>query len=119
MKKERDELKRNSQSAAVTTGIPSSDALAEKDTEITTLRMEGNYSHKYWAHFPPGEKLSKQILKLESTVKSLRASKKEDDKSISSLKERLQNTENLLEAKVTKLKELEEESKKYSGKHLP
>ena len=44
-----------------------------------------------------GEKLAKQILKHESTIKSLRATKKEDDSTITSLKERLQNTENLLE----------------------
>jgi hypothetical protein len=62
-----------------------------------------------------GEKLAKQILKHESTIKSLRATKKEDDSTITSLKERLQNTENLLEMKVTRLKELEEESKKFIG----
>jgi DNA repair exonuclease SbcCD ATPase subunit len=82
-------------------GVDYSSLYADKDKEAATLRMEG-------------EKLAKRILSLEAHSKTLKATKLENDKAISSLKERLHHTENLLETKISKIKELEEESKKYS-----
>lgn len=48
-------------------------------------------------------------------MKGLRETKKEQEKQIQSLKERLTNTENLLESKNARVKELEEETRKYAG----
>ena len=90
-----------SSSNSNTSNNSSSTILAEKEKEVSELRMEG-------------EKLAKRILSLEGYNKTLKASKIENEKTITSLKERLLNTENLLESKVLKVKELEEESRKYS-----
>jgi hypothetical protein len=48
-------------------------------------------------------------------MKKLRATKEENENTIKALKERLTNSENLLETKVTRLKEVEAAFKKQSG----
>lgn len=62
-----------------------------------------------------GESLSKKQLKMEALGKQYKATKTDDDKTIKELKERLTTTEDLLEKKVTKLKELEDNMRNYSG----
>ncbi len=66
----------------------------------------------------PGEKLSKKQLTLEGTIKTLRAAAKENESNITSLKERLASSENLLDARNEKVKELEDLLAKYTGKRL-
>ena len=76
-----------------------------KDDEINTLRAEGT-------------NLSLKILSLESALKKYRASKKEDDASLASLREKLTQAEALLEKRNDRVKQLEFSEKKYLGESL-
>eukprot|EP01114_Cavostelium_apophysatum_P020405 TRINITY_DN6826_c0_g1_i2.p1 TRINITY_DN6826_c0_g1~~TRINITY_DN6826_c0_g1_i2.p1 ORF type:complete len:969 (+),score=291.98 TRINITY_DN6826_c0_g1_i2:74-2980(+) len=100
LKKERDELKKAAGQPAAAESI-SSDVAAAKDKQISQLIEEG-------------EKLAKRQLSLEASVKKYKTLNTEHEKTIKSLKDRLQNTENLLEQKIAKLKELEDSAKRYS-----
>lgn len=97
--KERDELKKGS-----SMGDQAKDVVKAKDDEINTLRTEGT-------------NLSLKILNLESAIKKHRATKKEDDASLASLKERLTQAETLLEKRNEKIKQLESNEKKYIGNY--
>lgn len=95
--KERDELKKGASMGDQAKGV-----VKAKDDEINTLRAEGtNLSHK--------------ILNLESALKKYRATKKEDDVSIASLREKLSQAESLLEKRNDRVKQLEFSEKKYLG----
>lgn len=98
--KERDELKKGS-----SMGDQAKDVLKAKDDEINTLRTEGT-------------NLSLKILNLESAVKKYRATKKDDDATLTSLKERLAQAETLLEKRNEKIKQLENNEKKYMGTRI-
>ncbi len=108
--KERDELKKASASGdqAKTALLlkAKDDEIAAvrkaKDDEIAVLRQEGT-------------NLSLKILNLESALKKHRATKKEDDATIASLKERLTQAEALVEKRNERVKQLEASEKKYLG----
>ncbi|KAL6064288.1 TATA element modulatory factor 1 TATA binding-domain-containing protein (Fragment), variant 2 [Balamuthia mandrillaris] len=88
--KERDALKKVADSSS----SAKQSELQEKEQIITELREEG-------------EKLAKKQLTLESVVKKLRSQIKEEEALSANLKQRLQNTEALLETKIQRIKELE------------
>jgi predicted nucleic acid-binding Zn-ribbon protein len=95
--KERDELKKGA-----SMGDQAKSVVKAKDDEINALRAEGtNLSHK--------------ILNLESALKKYRAAKRDDDAAIASLREKLNQTESLLEKRNDRVKQLEFSEKKYLG----
>eukprot|EP01117_Protostelium_nocturnum_P013991 TRINITY_DN5279_c0_g1_i1.p1 TRINITY_DN5279_c0_g1~~TRINITY_DN5279_c0_g1_i1.p1 ORF type:complete len:594 (-),score=292.09 TRINITY_DN5279_c0_g1_i1:1249-3030(-) len=108
LKKERDELKKN-QSQPVQTPTNNNESSSASSSE-KILELENQVK----GLMEEGEKLSKKQLMQESIIKKLRAEKVENDNTVSMLQDRSSNSENLLEAKVLKIKELESILKKQS-----
>lgn len=98
--KERDELKKG-----VSVGDQTKSSIKVKDDEIAILRKEGT-------------DLSLKILHLETALKKYKATKKEDDGAIQSLKDKLAQAEALVEKRSERVKQLEASEKRYLGSFL-
>lgn len=59
--------------------------------------------------------MAKKQLAFESTVKKLLKARKDNESLIEELKVKLENNERLLDQKVTRMKQLEEENRHVSG----